>query len=341
MKQTYRVGIVGVSGYTGVELLRVLDGHPNLHATYFAAGKAAGQSLTDSWPGLTGLLDGPIEAFDGDRCAAACDVVFLALPHGIAARTAPALVDAGCVVVDLGADFRLRDPAQYARYYKQEHAAPHRLKDAVYGLVELNRDALIGARLIANPGCYPTAVTLAGWPLVNAGLAGEHLFADCVSGVSGAGRKPSSRNLYCEVNEAVAAYGVAGSHRHTPEIEQNLGVRVSFTPHLVPMTRGMLATVHSSAGARTNPQELAELYRDTYAGEPMVVVRDAPPSTADARGTNRAHVHVALDEERGVISAFCAIDNLLKGASGQAVQAINVALRLDEQAGLPRFPVMP
>ncbi len=339
---SFRVGIVGVSGYTGVELLRIVSQHPDLNVSYAAAGRAAGVAVTNSWPGLTGLLDHlQIEAFDVATCAERCDVVFLALPHGIAASVARQLLDAKRVVVDLGADFRLRDPAVYERFYRLEHPSPDLLTQATYGLVELQREALRGATLIANPGCYPTAVALAAAPLVEAGLTDGWLIADCLSGVSGAGRKAGSRNLFCEVAESAGAYGMAGSHRHVPEIEQTLGISVTFTPHLVPMVRGMVATVHTRPGTKVSSDELSTLYAERYDGEAMITLRDTIPRTADVRGSNRAHIHPAIDTERGVISVTCVIDNLLKGASGQAVQALNVALGLPETRGLPMFPVLP
>ncbi len=340
------VGIVGASGYTGVELVRLLNGHPELHLTHVLADKAAGKPLGAVWPGLLGLPEAqlPVTAFDPAeplRGLSGCQAVFLALPHGIAARAAPALLDAGLTVVDLGADFRLRDPAVYAATYGLTHASPDRLPGAVYGLVERRRAALRGARLIANPGCYPTAVGLAAGPLLDAGLCGDLLVADCLSGVSGAGRTPGPRNHFAEVAESAAAYGVGGTHRHVPEIEQELGVPVVFTPHLVPMTRGMLATVHARPRSLPTPEALSELFRSAYAGEAMIVVRDEPPSTLEVRGTNRAHVFATVDACRGVITVISAIDNLVKGASGQAVQALNVALGLPEAHGLPLIPWVP
>ncbi|HIA03516.1 MAG TPA: N-acetyl-gamma-glutamyl-phosphate reductase [Myxococcales bacterium] len=341
---TIRAGIVGASGYTGIELIRLLAGHPHLDLAYFAAGRAAGQTLEQVWPGLTGISD--IGAYTLDelhvgRIVSSCEIVFLALPHGVAATTAPQLLDAGLTVVDLGADFRLQDPAAYERYYKIEHPCPERLSDAVYGLVELNRAALSGARLIANPGCYPTATALAAHPLVQVGAVDDWLVADCLSGVSGAGRNPSAQNLYCEVADNARAYGVGGVHRHVPEIEQTLGCKVTFTPHLVPMIRGMVATVHVRTNSMLSSEELRHLYRETYADDPMIVLRDDPPGTNDVRGTNRAHIYVTRDDERGVITAVCVIDNLVKGASGQAIQALNVAQGWEETAGLPLLPVLP
>ncbi len=345
MKKT-RVGIVGASGYTGVELVRLIETHPGLALTYVAAEKAAGKRLDAVWPGLIDLPVGAlvIEAFEAHQpndLAARVDALFLALPHGVAGRVAPALVDAGILVVDLGADFRLRDPAVYARAYGLVHPSPERLPSAVYGLVELFREPLRTARLIACPGCYPTAVTLAAWPLVRAGLASDFIVADGMSGVSGAGRTPSARNLFCEVAEAASPYGVGGSHRHVPEIEQTLGTTVAFTPHLVPMSRGMIATVNMRVDASISAEQVASLYSAAYAREPLVTLRSEPPSTLDVRGTSRAHVHVVLDPARRVVTAFCAIDNLVKGASGQAMQALNVALGLPETAGLPLVPLTP
>jgi N-acetyl-gamma-glutamyl-phosphate reductase len=338
-----RTGIVGASGYTGVELIRLLLGHPHIELVHFAAGRAAGESIDRVWPGLTGieeLADCTLHELSIERIANECDLVFLALPHGVAAITAPELVDAGLTVVDLGADFRLQDAATYERYYEIAHPCPERLPSAVYGLVELNRDALVGATLIANPGCYPTATALAAWPLVKAGLAGSWLVADCLSGVSGAGRNPDTRNLYCEVADNARAYGLGGAHRHVPEIEQTLGRKVIFSPHLVPMIRGMIATVHTP-NSTVSSEQLLDLYLETYQSDPMVVVRREVPGTNDVRGTNRAHIHVVHDDERGVITAVCVIDNLVKGASGQAIQALNVAKGWDEAVGLPLVPMLP
>lgn len=335
-----RVGIAGITGYTGVELCRILAGHPDVRLVAAAGGQRAGQPLSAVWPGLSGLIDLPVDALDTDELASRCDVVFLALPHGVSAPVARALLARDVLVVDLGADFRLRDPAVYAAAYESEHPCPELLERAVYGLPELHRDELREARLVANPGCYPTATALALLPLVRAGLV-DSLVADCLSGVSGAGRSPGPRNLYGEVAESAVAYGVAGGHRHRPEIEQTLGCPIIFTPHLVPMIRGMLATTHGHLRSPSNSSEILGLYQDFYAEHPMIVLRDAPPSTAEVRGTNRAHIHVALDANRGVVTAICAIDNLVKGAAGQAVQCMNLALGLPETAGLPLFPLIP
>ena len=334
----YRAGVVGATGYTGFELLRIITHHAALELSLVVGSSWAGKSLLAAWPGLTGSLpDMMVEALDTQRIIDTCDVVFLALPHGVSASIAPDLVSAGVQVVDLGADFRLRDAEVYASFYG-EHPAAGWLSRAVYGLTEWNRAGLREAHLIANPGCYPTATALAAKPLVNAGWAGEYLVASCMSGVSGAGRKPSPRSLFCEVGESAEPYGIAGSHRHGPEIEQTLGVPVSFTPHLVPKSRGMVATVIAKPAQHLTQAMLDDCYRTAYAGADCVSVRDTPPATRDVRGSARAHVHVRLDEQRQTVTAICVIDNLLKGASSQAVQNFNVSRGLPETEGLPLWP---
>lgn len=319
----------------------MLSAHPRLELVLAAAGRSAGGLVQDSWPALAGLpvAQLALEAANAQVLAERCDVVFLALPHGVSARLAAELVPAGVKVVDLGADFRLDGPEQWLASYGSEHQAPQLFDAAVYGMPE-RRPALSGAQLIAAPGCYPTSVTLAAMPLVEQGLA-DFIVADCVSGVSGAGRKAGSRNLYCAVNESVVAYGVGGTHRHSDEMERNLGVPVSFTPHLVPMQRGILATVHARVADPPSTEELGALYRERYAQHPLVVVRDQAPATGDVRGTCRAHVYPVSDPRRGVISVFCAIDNLIKGAGGQALQAFNLSMGWPETMGLPLFPVLP
>lgn len=335
-----RVGIAGVSGYTGVELVRILSAHPAVEITAVAAEKAAGQRLDRVWPGLAGSAELMVEAMDAAALARRCDVVFLALPHGVSARAAEVLLDGGCRVIDLGADFRLKDAGQYAEVYKLTHPCPALLPEAVYGLPEQNRAQIAGARLIANPGCYPTATAIAALPLVEAGLT-TWLVADCLSGISGAGRQPGPRNLYCDVAESVSAYGVAGAHRHAPEIAQVLGRPIVFTPHLVPMVRGMLATVHTALSRPTDAAALRALYAARYADHPMVVLRDRPPSSADVRGSNKVHVHVNVNPADGVATVVSVIDNLVKGASGQAVQNMNLAFGLPETLALPLTPWLP
>ena len=340
-----RVGIAGVSGYTGVELVRLLSAHPDVQIAAVTADRSAGQPLDRAWPGLTGLsalgLSAlSVEPTDAASLGARCDVVFLALPHGVSASVAAGVLAQGARIIDLGADFRLRDAARYAEVYKLTHPCPELLSEAVYGLPEQNREAIRGARLVANPGCYPTATAIAALPLVEEGLA-SWLVADCLSGISGAGRSPGPRNLYCEVQESVTAYGVAGGHRHGPEIAQILGRPLVFTPHLVPMVRGMLATVHTQLTRDLDTAALRAIYAARYADHPMVVLRDEPPQSADVRGTNRVHVHVNVNKADGVATVVSVIDNLVKGASGQAIQNMNLAFGLPETRALPLFPLLP
>lgn len=308
-----RCGIVGVTGYTGVELLRLVLAHPELQLSSLSATRA--QALEQSWPGLGGLGLPEVEVFDAARVAQSCEVVFTAVPHAHAPEVVPALVQAGVGVIDLSDLYRVND-------------------QAVYGLVELNRDRLPGARLVANPGCYPTATSLAALPLRG---HTDFLVASCMSGVSGAGRKAGPRNLYCETADSAVAYGISGAHRHNIELNAHLGIPLAFTPHLVPMNRGMLATV--VARTSLTQGDAQQLYAEAYADSPLVVLRDEPPATNQVRGSARAHVFVSVNE--GVVTAICAIDNLLKGAAGQAVQNLNVVQGWPEDLGLPLFPLSP
>jgi N-acetyl-gamma-glutamyl-phosphate reductase len=336
-----RAAIVGAAGYTGVELLRLLLGHPCIEVGAVTSTADAGRGVGDLYPALTGCGLSFV-APDADSLAADHEVVFLAVPHTAAMALAPIFVERGLTVIDLSADFRLSDAAAYERWYETPHTAPDLLGRAVYGLPEIAREALASADLVACPGCYPTATILAAAPALEAGAtASARVVVDAKSGVSGAGRAASAGTHFCAVNESVAPYKV-GSHRHTPEIAQALSallgskVSVTFAPHLVPMTRGLLSTVYMEALPGTTVDEIAEVYRSRYADEPFVTVHPPGrmPSTREVSGTNRAHVGVALDGESGMIVAACAIDNLVKGAAGQAVQCANIALGLDETAGL-------
>ena len=337
-----RAGIVGISGYAGVELHRILTAHPSVSLAALAAGRAAGSALGASWPGLEGYPLQDIDTPEPARLAEQCDVVFLAMPHGQSAPLAAALLERGRTVIDLGADFRLRDPAAWARTYGSAHPHPERIGDAVYGLPELHRDALRGTRLVANPGCYPTATALAALPLVQGGHA-DFVVSDCLSGISGAGRKPGPRTLYGEVHEQAVAYAVGGTHRHVPEMEQTLGVPVAFTPHLAPMSRGMLATVT----VRLRPDSplldggIVDLYAEACAPHPAWQLAPAPPSTREVRGTGLARVFPTVDPDRRVATVTCAIDNLGKGAAAQAVQCMNLAMGLPEMQGVPVHPFLP
>lgn len=336
-----RAAIVGAAGYTGVELARLLLAHPNLTLGAVTSTTDAGRPVEEVYPGLTGCGLTFVEP-DPDAIAAEHEVVFLAVPHTAAMDMAAGFLDAGLKVVDLSADFRLSDPVMYERWYDTPHTSPGLLSEAVYGLPELYREALASADLVACPGCYPTASILACAPALESGAVEPgRVVIDAKSGVSGAGRSPSATTHFCAVNESVAPYKVA-SHRHTPEIAQVLSavaeadVSVAFAPHLVPMTRGLLATAYLDAMPDLNPEEAEELYRARYEGEPFVTVHPAGrmPSTREVCGTNRAHIGLVLDPESRTLVVACAIDNLVKGSGGQAVQAANIALGLDETAGL-------
>ena len=339
-----RVVVVGASGYTGAELLRWLVGHPRVRVTGLFARERLVPSVHTVLPSLTGLLELPVEAFDPDRAAVRADVAFCALPHGASIEAVRALRARGVRVLDLSADFRLRDAAVYAQWYGAPHSAPELLAEAVYGLPELERSRLAGATLVAVPGCYPTASALPVLPLLARGLVTtDDLVVHALSGVSGAGRTPVASAHYSETAEGVRPYKIAGTHRHTPEIEQTLGdvagskVTVTFTPTLVPMTRGILSTVYLRP-ARTDLSldALVSAAREYYAGSPSVAVLDAGvlPDTLWVRGSNRAHLAYAVDKRANRVVAMGTIDNLVKGASGQAVQCMNVMLGWPEGMGL-------
>ena len=333
-----KAGVVGASGYTGAELLRLLTAHPDFDLAVATAHSQAGRSVGEHTPSLAAAYPGLVyEEQDPDRLDG-LDLVFCALPHGESQRIVPELRGRVGAIVDLAADFRLRDPGLYPEWYGEEHAAPGLLADAAYGLPELFRDGLAGARLVAAAGCYPTAAGLALAPLVRAGLVEpEGIVVDAASGVSGAGRGPKESLHFGTVDEDFVAYGLL-RHRHTPEIQQILGAEVLFTPHLAPMVRGILATCYSrpttGAGTLTTESVQAVLH-DTYDGEPFVVVTDAPPSTKATSGSNTAHVTARVDDRTGWVVTLCALDNLVKGASGQAIQCANAALGLPEPTGLP------
>ncbi len=338
-----KVGILGASGYTGSELLRLLAGHPDFEVAVATAHSNVGQavgvhtpSLGAAYPGLVYEESDPAR-FDG------LDLVFCGLPHGESQRIVPALREQVGVVVDLAADFRLKDAALYPTWYGEEHGAPELLDEAVYGLPELFRDGLAGATLVAAAGCYPTAAGLALAPLVRRGLVEPTgIVVDAASGVSGAGRGLKDSLHFGSVDEDFTAYGLL-THRHTPEMEQILGAEVLFTPHLAPMVRGILATCYSRPAAATTltTDAVMAALHDAYDAEPFVVVTDDPPSTKATAGANAAHVTVRVDPRTGWVISFCALDNLVKGASGQAIQCANAALGLPETTGLPLAGVYP
>lgn len=343
------VAIAGVTGYTGIELARILSRHPHVDLRFLGGRSKAGEPIEVGAPSLARLVSGTVEELDPDRIARCARVAYLALPHGASAAVAGPLLDRGLSVIDLSADFRLSDPEVHRTWYG-EHGAPQLLGQATYAMPEINRERIRGARFLAAPGCYPTAATLSLAPLVAAGwIDTGDLIVDSKSGASGAGRSASVANLVAETGEAIHAYNVT-RHRHTPEIEMALGmvsasdVRVTFTPHLVPMSRGILSTAYARPVRRRGSAEVQELYERHYRDEPFVRVlpQDRLPDTAHVRGSNFIDVAVRVDERAGGrIIAIAAIDNLVKGASGQAVQAMNVALGLPETTGLDLPPMFP
>lgn len=344
-----KTGVVGAAGFAGMELMRLLSAHPDFQLVAITSSELAGQRAADAYPAFEGVCDLRFLSHD-DAALDACDVVFLAVPHTAALAAAPGFLERGISVVDLSADFRLKDPAVYEQWYKVPHTQKDLLARAAFGLPELSGDELARvaaahaageAVLVACAGCYPTATSLAAAPAVRAGLVreGAPVVVDAVSGVTGAGKKATQRTHFCFADANLEAYGV-GTHRHTPEIEQILGMpgRVVFTPHLAPLGRGLLSTVTLplSDDAPRDIEHYRALYRCAYEGSPFVAVLEdgAMPRTASVAGTNRAHIGLALSEPAHALVAVCAIDNLGKGAAGQAVQCANIVFGLPQDAGL-------
>jgi len=336
-------GIIGASGYGGTELLRLLCGHSNLEVAVACAGTQAGVRVAEHTPALAAAYPELRYAATDVAAVDGLDVVFLALPHGQSQDLVPDLLDRVGLVVDLAADFRLGDPATYAEWYGEPHRQPDLLDRFTYALPELNRAALPGARALAIPGCYPTAATLALVAFAEAGLLeGSTVVVDAVSGLSGAGRGPSERLHFAHASDDVVAYGLL-HHRHTIEMERNLGAEILFTPHLAPMARGMAATcyVRLGAGQLESTEAAMALLTERFAAEPFVVVTDAPPSTKATLGSNCCLVSAQVDPRTGFLVAMSSLDNLVKGAAGAAIQAANVALGFEETTGLPIIGLYP
>ncbi len=340
-----RVAVVGATGYAGAELVRLLAGHPEIELTVLTSRQYAGQRFDGVYPALAGVVDLVCEAFDSQRVCERADVVFTALPHKLPMEIVPALLGQGRKVIDLSADFRFQNAARYEAHY-QRHTAKDLLPQSVYGLSEIYRDRIRTAALVGNPGCYPTCVLLPLVPLVRAGLLEpDTLVADAKSGVSGAGRSPSTGTLYCAVSESFKAYKV-GSHRHTPEMEEVLGreagrsVTLTFVPHLVPMSRGMAATIYAAPVKGVGSGDIDRCLREFYRDRPCVRLCAAgrPPDTLNVRGTNFCDIGFALDDRTNRLILMAAIDNLVKGAAGQAVQNMNLMLGLPETTGLMQVP---
>ncbi len=343
------VAIVGASGYTGLELIRILHCHPEVVVTCVTSEQSAGKRISDVFPTLKGRCDLVLENLEPVRIAEKADIIFTALPHKAAMEVVPTFLKLGKHVIDLSADYRLSDPAVYGQWY-QAHMNPATLKKAVYGSPELRRSKIKGAKLVANPGCYPTSIILALAPLLKKGMIDlKSIIADSASGVTGAGRSAKVDSLYCEVNEGFKAYAVGGVHRHTPEIEQEISllageaVQLTFTPHLVPMDRGILSTVYATPLKTISTAKLVKLYQDFYDGEPFVraLPEGSLPSTAFVRGSNFCDIAPLTDSRTGRIILVSAIDNLVKGASGQAVQNMNIVCGFPETMGLEGLALFP
>jgi N-acetyl-gamma-glutamyl-phosphate reductase len=343
------IAIVGSSGYTGGELMRILLNHPRVTVTAITSEKSAGKPITSIFPHLAGLTSLVCEHLDPDTISKKSDLVFLALPHVTSQEVAFRFHKLGKKVVDLSADYRLSDPAAYATWYEHTHQYPELLKDAVYGLPELHRDKIKKASLIANPGCYPTSAILGLAPFMHKGRVDlGSIVIDSTSGVSGAGRSPSLAHHFPEVNEGFMAYKV-GTHRHTPEIEQELSalagqqITLSFTPHLAPMNRGILTTIYAKQSSVSDTASLYALFQEYYKEAPFV--RMLPlgqfPNVRNVRGSNFCDIGIYSDQRTGRAVVVTAIDNLVKGASGQAIQNMNLMMGFDEEEGLRFAGVCP
>jgi N-acetyl-gamma-glutamyl-phosphate reductase len=343
-----KIAIIGASGYTGQELVRILARHPKVEIAYATSERFAGAAITDIFPSLRGLIDLRLSQLSIERVAQDANFICTALPHGTAMGVVKQCIKAGKKVVDLSADFRLKDPALYEQWYGK-HSCPDLLQKAIYGLPELYRAEIKKGQLVANPGCYPTAAILALAPLLEQGkISPSGIVVDAKSGVSGAGRSPSLTNLFCEVAEGLKAYGVA-NHRHAPEMEQELSVRAGkgvdllFVPHLIPISRGILSTIYARTKGALSTEQASEVYQRHY-GKEFFVRLCSPgtfPSTVEVRGSNYCDLGVMVDQRSGHLIAISAIDNLVKGASGQAVQNMNLMLGFPETMGLEQIPLAP
>ncbi len=343
-----KVAIVGASGYTGVELIRLLSNHPEIEITAVTSEQSAGKSIAEVFPSLSGVFEKTLEHISIEEISAKADLVFTALPHQKAMDYVPKFLELGKKVIDLSADFRIKDAATYGAWY-EEHKASELLKEAVYGLPELHRTEIKNARLVANPGCYPTSAILALAPLLKNGLIdASSIVIDSKSGVSGAGRSVTQDTHFTEVNEGFKAYRV-GEHRHTPEIEQELSIlagsqiTVSFTPHLLPVNRGILSTIYASVKADVTEDSILRIFDEFYAEERFVRVypKGSFPNINNVKGSNFCDIGVKLDKRTNRVVIVSAIDNLTKGASGQAIQNMNIMYGFPEDTALRGLPLFP
>ncbi len=343
------VGIIGASGYTGAELARILCNHPDVQITAATSRQYAGRPLSEIFPSLRKKVDIICEDLSVSELCAKADFFFTAVPHKTAMDLVPQLLAAGKKVVDLSADFRLHDVTVYEKWY-QAHSSSHLLSEAVYGLPELYRSDIAGSRLVANPGCYPTSIILGLAPLLKAGaISVPTIIADSKSGTTGAGRAAQTGSLFCEVHDGFRPYKVGRSHRHTPEIEQELAVlageqvNITFTPHLLPIARGILSTIYASVTPDFTRQKIDDLYQNQYQNEPFIrlLEEDSFPATQYVRGSNFCDISYKIDPVTNRIIVMSAIDNIVKGASGQAVQNMNVMHGFAETTGLATIPLFP
>lgn len=342
------IGIVGGTGYTGVELLRLLANHPQANVARISSRSEAGVKIEDYFPQLRGFYPHLSFSEPDPQALGECDLVFFATPHGVAAKMTDALLAANTKIIDLAADYRIQDLDVWQKWYGMEHPAPHRVPEAVYGLPEVNRAAIQNAQILANPGCYPTATQLGFYPLLQAGLVNGPFVVDAKSGVSGAGRGAKVSSLFSEVAEDFKAYGFSG-HRHWPEIEQGLSrmagtdIQITFTPHLLPMVRGIETSLYMTLNDKGLHTDIQALFEQTYANEPFVDVmpKGQVPSTASVKGSNICRIGWAQVPGRSQIVVTSVIDNLVKGASGQAIQNMNIMFGLPETLGLNLAPLQP
>ncbi|MDK2985244.1 MAG: N-acetyl-gamma-glutamyl-phosphate reductase [Clostridia bacterium] len=344
-----KAGVIGATGFSGIELVRLLAEHPQVEISILTSQTYAGMNISEVYPHLSGKVDCILSDLDPEQVVAESDVIFVALPHGHSAGVVKEAYNQGKKIIDLGADFRLKSAEDYENWYKTEHTAQELLKKAVYGLPEVNRTKIKDAGIVANPGCYPTSVILALMPALKENLiVTNDIVIDSKSGVSGAGRKAKVGMLYSICNESISAYGVA-SHRHTPEIEQELTniagekVNLLFTPHLTPMTRGILSTVYVKLKKTLSLEEVRGIYEEAYQDEYFVKVLKPGiwPGTKLVAGTNNCFINLTLDERTGRLVVVSVIDNLIKGAAGQAVQNMNILFALEEKTGLTNTAVYP
>lgn len=345
-----KVGIVGANGYSGAELIRLLHNHPKVTIELLVSNASQGQNIVDQYPHIHNILQLPLEKLDVTAILERVDLLFFATPAGVTKEVAPPFLDAGVPCIDLSGDFRLKNGSLYEQWYKKESADAEYLRQAIYGLPEIYREEIMRSSFITNPGCYPTAAILGLMPALRASVVDTNgpIIIDGKTGVSGAGRKPSQGSLFSELNENTKAYKLA-NHQHTPEIEQAISaiygedVRLTFTPHLVPMTRGILCTTYVPLKQSVTNKEVVQLYQETYQNEPFVRVRSEGtwPATKEVYGTNYCDIGIAVDQRTNMLIVVSVIDNLVKGAAGQAIQNMNIINHWDERTGLDAIPVYP